>query len=202
MKKISGYKLIAAERQRQIEVEGWTAEQDDEVGGENLVLAAQCYLNASDESSSQPQTWPFQSERWKPQTRQRNLERAGALYQAAADIAERAEDYSLRNRLIEQMASCAIRLDSITYDQSTMGGGLGAGTKLSEPQPKAMARRTGFYRVKEDGEWTIAHYDSGRDRWASMGEGGVCDDGSWEEIDPERIPMPADDKNSNKVDPL
>lgn len=194
MKMMSGYKLIDAERQRQIDIEGWTAERDDEVGVETLELAAQCYLNASDQSCSQPEIWPFPAERWKPRTRQRNLERAGALYRAAADIAERADNYSLRNRLIEQMASCAIRLDSIGFRYAPSAiGDQGVDSNLSDSLPKVVPRCTGFYRVKDDGKWSIAKYDASRNCWASMGEGGDCDDGDWQEIDPERIPMPVDD---------
>ncbi|MBM5458726.1 hypothetical protein H8F21_14250 [Pseudomonas sp. P66] len=113
MSKITGAQLIAAERKRQIESEGRTARNDDELGAGALELAALCYRDATDGSSPQPQSWPFDAEWWKPQSRQRNLERAGALYQAAADTAERSEDYPLRDRLREHVASCAVLLDSI-----------------------------------------------------------------------------------------
>ena len=39
----TGAKLIAAERQRQIEQEGWTPEHDAEHAGEGLALAACSY---------------------------------------------------------------------------------------------------------------------------------------------------------------
>ena len=58
---------------------------------------------------------------------------------------------------------------------------------------KAAQRPSGFYRVKEDGKWTIAKFDARWTRWDSMGEGGYCGDDSWEEIEPEPIPMPIDD---------
>jgi len=57
-----------------------------------------------------------------------------------------------------------------------------------------MQRPSGFYRVKEDGKWTIARYHASSGYWASMGEGGDCDDDSWEEIDSERISMPGDEQ--------
>ncbi|EKT4528335.1 hypothetical protein [Pseudomonas asiatica] len=113
MRNMTGIQLIAAERQRQIETEGWTAKNDDELGAESLELAALSYRNAGDNSSPQPKSWPFDPDWWKPQHRQRNLERAGALYQAAADTAERSKDYALRDRLLYQVASCSILLDSI-----------------------------------------------------------------------------------------
>ncbi len=40
---MSGIELIAKERKRQIEEEGWTAEHDDEHDDESLALAAVCY---------------------------------------------------------------------------------------------------------------------------------------------------------------
>lgn len=58
---------------------------------------------------------------------------------------------------------------------------------------KTMQRPSGFYRVKDDGQWSIAQYDDHSGIWASLGEGGNCYDDSWEEIDPEPIPMPAND---------
>ena len=42
---MSGAELIAAERQRQIEVEGWTPEHDDEHDEGELALAAVCYAS-------------------------------------------------------------------------------------------------------------------------------------------------------------
>lgn len=59
-----------------------------------------------------------------------------------------------------------------------------------------MKRPSGFYRVKEDGKWTIAQYRADWDRWSSMGEGGDCNDEDWQEIEPEPIPMPVDDSLS------
>lgn len=40
---MTGAELIAAERQRQVEAEGWTPEHDDGHDGEELALAAACY---------------------------------------------------------------------------------------------------------------------------------------------------------------
>ncbi|WP_409286855.1 hypothetical protein [Pseudomonas guariconensis] len=114
MSKMSGAQLIAAERQRQIESEGWTAEHDDELGAEHLELAALCYRDAAGSATQQPTFWPLPAEWWKPQDRRRNLERAGALYQAAADTADRAEDYKLRDQLRGQVDNCSIFLDSIS----------------------------------------------------------------------------------------
>jgi hypothetical protein len=113
MRKITGIQLIAAERKRQKEIEGWTLEHDDQHGAELLELAALSYRDAVGEDSPQPKQWPWDAKWWKPKSRQRNLERAGALYQAAADVAERAKDYQRRDTLLTLVASCSILLDSV-----------------------------------------------------------------------------------------
>ncbi|MGU5573601.1 hypothetical protein ACV1C5_09520 [Aeromonas caviae] len=113
MKTITGKALIAAERQRQIEVEGWTPSHDDMHGADNLEMAALCYRDANNADSELPAQWPWVREYWKPKGRQRNLERAGALYQAAADAAARVGDYKKRDNLLGHVVSCTILLDSI-----------------------------------------------------------------------------------------
>ncbi len=110
---LNGKQRISAERQRQIEAEGWTPEHDDEHGSTTLERAAQCYAQASDEQASQPGLWPWDKAWWKPKARLRNLERAGALYLAAAEAAERANDLNNRDRLRNEVESCAIRIDSL-----------------------------------------------------------------------------------------
>ena len=77
-------------------MEGWSLKHDDLNGVEILMQAAQCYRDAEGEGSPQPSLWPWDAAWWKPKSRQRNLERAGALYQAAADAAERAQGLQQR----------------------------------------------------------------------------------------------------------
>lgn len=87
-------KEIAAERQRQIEAEGWTKEHDDEHGDGELSHAAVCYAYCAvtfgglpDESFAQlppPDAWPWAHEWWKPKNQRSALVRAAALI--AADI--------------------------------------------------------------------------------------------------------------------
>lgn len=113
MSQMTGQQLIAAERQRQIEAEGRSPEHDDKQGAEALESAAFCYRDAAGEESAQPPQWPWSDQWWKPKSRQRNLQRAGALYQAAADVEERAGDYQRRDRLLAHVASCAILLGSL-----------------------------------------------------------------------------------------
>lgn len=81
----SGFELITEERKRQVEVEGWTPEHDDQHTTEDLVSAAACYLNAMDEHEPVKRRWPWALEWWKPKDRVRNLVRSGALYLAAND---------------------------------------------------------------------------------------------------------------------
>lgn len=93
-KKQTGCQLIAAERKRQIEVEGWTADHDKEHYVGELVHAASCYLIydyphwAEDDSAIPiPNNWPWDFKWWKPtpNDRVRELVKAGALIAAEID---------------------------------------------------------------------------------------------------------------------
>ena len=88
-----GVGLIAVERQRQIEAEGWTPEHDDEHDDGVLVRAAICY---ADKAATQARggrgvgqlrpTWPWDHSYWKPADDPvRNLVKAGALIAAEID---------------------------------------------------------------------------------------------------------------------
>lgn len=99
---MTGIELIAAERKRQIEVEGWTAEHDAEHWNGSLVKAATCYANGSklfertfgNESNRVTlrfDLWPWNEKWWKPsddtttEGQIRNLVKAGALIAAEID---------------------------------------------------------------------------------------------------------------------
>lgn len=91
----TGADLIAAERQRQIDVEGYTPEHDDRHVGYGadtsqhapMRRAALCYLRADRGAHSTPGTsWPWEQRDWKPSDDPiRNLVRAGALIAAEID---------------------------------------------------------------------------------------------------------------------
>jgi hypothetical protein len=89
---MNGIERIAAERQRQIEVEGWTPEHDDQHINEELASAAAYYALPSAERKDLESTvavdlWPWDS-RWcklTPDDRIRELEKAGALIAAEID---------------------------------------------------------------------------------------------------------------------
>ena len=97
----SGIERIAAERKRQIEIEGWDAENDSRHNKNQLARAAACY--ALDERSRRLETrlglklfkrlWPYDLLWWKPtpENRIRELEKAGALIAAEIDRLQRIE---------------------------------------------------------------------------------------------------------------
>ncbi len=100
----TGIELIAEERKRQIEVEGWDEKHDDNHLAFSLSTAGACY--ALDFIASKPikinsnfQTlndvldyvWPFDGEWWKPTPEDpvRQLTKAGALIAAEIDRLQR-----------------------------------------------------------------------------------------------------------------
>lgn len=90
-KQSTGVELIAKERQRQIEVEGYTAQSDAKYDNEELAAAAMCYAAPNDiklvkRPGEVPLYWPWAERYWKPSPddRIKELIKAGAL--AAAQI--------------------------------------------------------------------------------------------------------------------
>lgn len=91
--------LIAAERERQITVEGWTAEHDDGHTKCELNEAARAYARAAEvqiRSGVHPDHsgfWPWDAAWWKPSPDPiRNLVKAGALIAAEIDRLQRIKD--------------------------------------------------------------------------------------------------------------
>ena len=101
----TGADLIAAERQRQIDAEGWTPEHDDEHKAGELSIAACCYAevlpNNFTRGFNAPSAWPwshrFSNPSWKPKSsghandpkRIADLVRAGALIAAEIERLQR-----------------------------------------------------------------------------------------------------------------
>jgi hypothetical protein len=94
----TGIELIAEERQRQIEKEGWTPEHDDQHNTGDLAHAAAAYASAelyrrttSEGYDNTPHIWPFERKWWKPtpENRIRELQKAGALIAAEIDRLQR-----------------------------------------------------------------------------------------------------------------
>lgn len=101
---MSGAELIGAERQRQIEKEGWTPEHDATHRNGELSIAAVGYAELAScqfskvitckPSEMEPHPkWPWASRWWKPSDDPvRNLVKAGALIAAEIDRLQRSAD--------------------------------------------------------------------------------------------------------------
>lgn len=83
---------VLAERKRQVEFEGWTAEHDDEHTKGEMARAAACYAiprttwHAADILKW---LWPWSGSWWKPADPRRNLVKAGALILAEIERLDR-----------------------------------------------------------------------------------------------------------------
>lgn len=106
---------VLAERKRQIDAEGWTAEHDDQHANDDLALAAACYAlpdthrevfprkdprevgRSAGESITIlddvlcPHLWPWHGGWWKPKDRRSDLVRAAALLLAEIERFDRYE---------------------------------------------------------------------------------------------------------------
>ena len=92
---------VLAERGRQINEEGWTAEHDDRHNDGELAAAGAAYaINAADQlhpysqgdgGNAQPVIWPWAPEWWKPKSPRRDLVRAAALVIAEIEKLDRSE---------------------------------------------------------------------------------------------------------------
>ncbi len=95
---LRGWELIAAERNRQVGREGWTAEHDDEHTNGELAQSAACYAWPPPRPLWVKQEWPWARKWWKPEhgsakdgpDRIRTLVKAGALIAAEIDRLQRA----------------------------------------------------------------------------------------------------------------
>jgi hypothetical protein len=94
---MTGIERIAAERKRQIEEKGCTAEHDDQWEDGELSRAAASYAYPPDNgihSSWRVALWPWADEWYRPtpENRIRELEKAGALIAAEIDRLQRLEE--------------------------------------------------------------------------------------------------------------
>lgn len=82
-----GITLIAQERRRQVEQEGWDSTHDDEAEGFELSRAGACYAQSAvmGENAGAPREWPWSYQWWKPGKPIRMLVKAGALIAAEID---------------------------------------------------------------------------------------------------------------------
>jgi hypothetical protein len=94
-----GVDLIAAERERQVSVEGWTESHDASVhDSDDLAMAASLYAMPQRKRHADMLwwLWPWDASWWKPtpQDRIRELVKAGALIAAEIDRLKMAGDLS------------------------------------------------------------------------------------------------------------
>lgn len=86
---------VLAERRRQIEVEGWTPEHDDEHKEGEMAVAAGYYAlqcgYPHERESSVPTYWPWDAKWWKPRDKRRNMIKSVALGLAEIERMDRAE---------------------------------------------------------------------------------------------------------------
>lgn len=80
---------VLAERRRQVEVEGWTPEHDDEHGDGSMAVAAACYADTERPDGMCPGRWPWLAKHWRPHSRRRDLVRAAALLLAEIERLDR-----------------------------------------------------------------------------------------------------------------
>lgn len=85
---------IHTERERQVNIEGFTSEHDDEHFSGTLVRAAACYLLQESAGLQKftngiPRIWPWEQKWWKPKDKRRNLIRALALIVAEIERMDR-----------------------------------------------------------------------------------------------------------------
>lgn len=97
---------VIAERHRQVSVEGWTPEHDDELDTGTLASAAMSYIAFAadllhpmsqgdgfrDAEGKPPMWWPFDASWWKPTTPRRALEKGVALALAEIEHIDRAAE--------------------------------------------------------------------------------------------------------------
>lgn len=107
---MNGVEMIAAERRRQVEAEGWTPAHDDGHTAGELAIAAACYAHPAPRPLNVKLMWPWDREWWKPAVpgdrvgshteytpeeiraaRIKDLRRAGALIAAEIDRLLRAD---------------------------------------------------------------------------------------------------------------
>lgn len=114
---MTGIDRINAERERQVKEEGWTYEHDNQYSQGELVSAGDAYLFAVEKKTeTKPRFWPWDDEWWKPShDRVRNLEKAGALYQADTEriLRNNIRDHEQREWNTDQVKKIAGMIDTI-----------------------------------------------------------------------------------------
>lgn len=112
----SGIDLIAEERKRQIEVEGWTPEHDAEHSSGEMALAAVCYAHPRPRPLAIKKLWPWDWSWWKP-TLMETVETFHGREQAGdrtfVDLAPNAEAKATIRDLVKAGALIAAEIDRL-----------------------------------------------------------------------------------------
>lgn len=82
---------IYEERQRQVDVEGWTPEHDDEHSKGEMAQAAAAYAVSDTVYPHAQILWPWDEKWWKPTNRRRDLIKAAALIVAEIERLDRSD---------------------------------------------------------------------------------------------------------------
>lgn len=129
-----GISLIAAERARQLTVEKWTPDHDDEHDKDQLALAAACYCIpvctrgeiADNEHTRNLYTlfqrlWPWNIKWWKPS---RGIRHGDAIANEVSEITARIRDLEKAGALVaaEIDRLCRIRVGTILERTMDPGG--------------------------------------------------------------------------------
>lgn len=115
VEKPTGLELIAQERKRQIEVEGFTTPNDTRYINKELFRAA-CAYELNDRTD-----WPWSGKWWKPEDDIVRLTKAGALYQAYADVLNQLGAMKNYDSTIARVIECANKIDEILANEAKNG---------------------------------------------------------------------------------
>lgn len=99
---------VAAERRRQIEIEGWSHAHDDSHERGDLAEAGACYAQCAGtnatENAKPPVSWPWDIEWWKPTGFRRDLVKAAALIVAEGERFDRLKGRKPKAALLVERA--------------------------------------------------------------------------------------------------
>jgi len=169
---MNGIERIAAERQRQIEREGWTLEHDDEHRNGEMAAAAACYALTVIPHWAREQAianfWPWEKRWWKPDPDDdiRDLEKAGALIAAE----------------IERRLRAKVTVIDVSPDDSAEGAmGLFDYLRCEMPLPPGAPAVS---------EWQTKSLDCGMNWYAIRSDGALVDRKIRQELKPGAPPQP------------
>jgi len=122
----TGQELIAEERVRQVNGEGWTAAHDDEHQRDgSLAMAARCYEHEAEyqregrpPAEEKPLGWPWGESWWKPHGGPvRLFTKAGALYRAEAARLNRMAGGLGAGAMFRCSDACAAKIDELQAEK-------------------------------------------------------------------------------------